>query len=138
MTSAATPEVTPPPSAWSVVHLAGDLDMAAIPDLRQLLRRVTADPLREVVVDLSDVTFMDCSALGLLMDARARLGSRLWLRGVPPSVQWLLQLANLQAAFPVLAEPALHAVPADTNDDGETDLRPTQSHLAREFRSIEA
>ena len=66
------------------------------------------NPSRDVVVvvDLTQVTFMDCSALGLLMSARARLGSRLWLRGVPPSVAWLLQLTGLQDMFGRFDEPS--------------------------------
>lgn len=137
MTSTAQDRIAPSPGAWSVVPLVGDLDMAALPELRTLLRRAIADPSRDVVVDLSEVTFMDCSALGLLMSARARLGGRLWLRGIPPSVTWLLRVACLQGAFPVLDEPMLRGLPARMSNAGEVDLGHTDRRPARAKRSIQ-
>ena len=108
MTSAATVRTSRSPATWSVVSPTGDLDIAALPDLRGLLHPHLVDPSRDVVVvDLTHVTFMDCSALGILMGARARLGGRLWLRGVPPSVAWLLQLTGLQDVFGRFDEPLL-------------------------------
>ena len=138
MTSTAQDRIAPYSGAWSVVQLAGDLDMAALPQLHILLRRAIADPSRDVVVDLSEVTFMDCSALGLLMSARARLGGRLWLCGTPPSVLWLLRVAGLQAAFPVLDDPTLHGLPAQMSNGGEIDLRQAERRPGRATRSVQA
>ena len=138
MTTRASTHIAPSSNHWSVVKWAGDLDMAAIPELRTRLRHAIADPSRDVVVDLSEVTFMDCSALGLLMSARARLGGRLWLRGIPPSVTWLLQVACLQSAFPVFNEPLLRGLPARTGNRGEVEFTRTQRQSARANRSVEA
>lgn len=112
MPSVATSQLPPPTASWSVVKVSGELDMSSVPELRDRLCGLVADPSHEVIVDLSDVTFMDCSTLGLLMSARARLGDRMWLRGVPPSVSWLLRLAGLQTAFAVVDEPTLHGLAA--------------------------
>ena len=107
MTSATNAEIQPDAAIWSVVYPAGDLDMAALPELRDLLHPHFLDPSRDVIVDLTHVTFMDCSALGLLMGARARLGGRLWLRSIPPSVAWFLQLTDLHAMI-TLADGPMH------------------------------
>lgn len=138
MTIAATTHIAPSPRHWTVVNWAGDLDMAALPELRTRLRRAIGDASRDVVVDLSEVTFMDCSALGLLMSARARLGGRLWLRGIPPSVTWLLRVACLRSAFPVFDEPMLHGLPAQMGNGGEVDLIRTERQPARANRSAKA
>jgi hypothetical protein len=63
------------------------------------LERAVPDSSGRVIVDLSGVTFMDCSGLGPLLEAEARLGGRLSLRRVPPMVTALLHLAGLQARF---------------------------------------
>jgi len=77
-----------------VVRVAGGVDLAAAPGLRELLEQACADPVRPVVVDLSGVTFMDCAGLGVLLEAAARAGDRLSLRGTPRPVAELLRLAS--------------------------------------------
>ena len=81
------------------VWVTGEIDAATVPGLRRALKEATPDQSGRVVVDLSGVTFMDCSGLGPLLEAETRLGSRLSLRGVPPRVTALLRLAGLQARF---------------------------------------
>lgn len=98
-------------STWPVLHLAGEVDIAAVPGLRHWFRlAAAADRRREVVVDLSEVTFMDCAALGALIGAQSHLGGRLWLRGLPRSVRRLLQLTDHQTSFAVL-DPGEPTVP---------------------------
>lgn len=81
------------------VWVTGEIDIATAPSLRRALERALPDASGRVVVDLSGVTFMDCSGLGPLLEAEARLGDRLSLRGVPPNVTTLLRLAGLLARF---------------------------------------
>lgn len=62
----------------TVVHLTGEVDLATNEMLKTVLRRETArsTPPRQIRVDLSRVTFLDASGLGVLLraqkDARAR------------------------------------------------------------------
>jgi anti-sigma B factor antagonist len=59
-----------------VVRLAGELDLYNAPALRTaLLDCVAREPAR-LVVDLGEVTFIDSTALGALIEARSRLGSK--------------------------------------------------------------
>lgn len=95
------------PTGWSVssrpslVRLVGEIDLDSAPRLRRALRRAAPEATSELVVDLSGVTFMDCSGLGELLDARAHLGGGLHLRGVPQRVRDLLRLAGLDGVFDI-------------------------------------
>jgi anti-anti-sigma factor len=56
----------------TVVHLTGEVDLAATDMLRALLRRQTAGLVRprRISVDLSNVTFLDATSLGVLLQAQ--------------------------------------------------------------------
>jgi anti-anti-sigma factor len=92
----ATPEFAASPEPIRV-RLSGELDMAAEDTVRGELYRARAHAQEAgvVVVDLSQVTFMDCSALHPLMETRRALGHRLVLHRPAPRVTRLLQLAQL-------------------------------------------
>ncbi|MFE5581600.1 STAS domain-containing protein [Kitasatospora sp. NPDC056531] len=80
-----------------VVRVGGEIDLATAPRLRCRLA-AAFEAHREVVLDLSEVTFMDCSGLGILGQARNqadRCGRRLVLRGVGHPVARLLKLTGL-------------------------------------------
>lgn len=86
-----------------VVRAAGELDLAATPALRARLMNALELHPGGVVVDLSQVTFADCRALGTMIAARNRaaaLGRPLKLRGTPPPVARLLKATGTQALFP--------------------------------------
>lgn len=85
----------------SVVHITGEVDLASVPRLRAILTSCAGDPVHEFVVHVGDVTFMDCSGLGPLLEARARLGERLQLSNQPRAVSELVRLIGLTALFPV-------------------------------------
>lgn len=60
----------------SVVVCGGELDLAAVPTLRDSFDTATTRSPEHVVLDLTDVTFMDCSALGEVVRARSALRAR--------------------------------------------------------------
>ncbi|MFF8772489.1 STAS domain-containing protein [Kitasatospora sp. NPDC015120] len=80
-----------------MVRAFGEIDIATAPRLgRRLAAALGAH--REVVLDLSEVTFMDCSGLRVLVQARNRAdryGGRLVLRGARGPVARLLRLTGL-------------------------------------------
>lgn len=59
-----------------VVRLAGELDLYNAGELREALAEVCAEEPERVVVDLTEVEFVDSTALGVLIEARARLANK--------------------------------------------------------------
>ena len=94
---------------WSTVVLApGDeLDIAVVPELRSRLAGAYR-PGAQVVLDLHDVTFIDSSALSIVLAADRRLaasGGQLKLAHVSPPVRRVLRICGL--ADLVLPSPAV-------------------------------
>lgn len=60
-----------------VVYLRGEVDMASVPHLEELVeQRLTAAYLRSVVLDLSELDFLSTSGLEMLLRAQLRAESR--------------------------------------------------------------
>jgi anti-sigma B factor antagonist len=81
-----------------VLSLSGELDIASAP----LLERATESVERPLVIDLSDVTFMDSTGLRALLLARqqAEAGDHeLWLRPGPRQVQRVFELSGTLDRF---------------------------------------
>jgi anti-anti-sigma factor len=83
-------------SAYSVVRARGELDIAAVRDLRAAVREAGAHGGR-IAVDLRDVTFMDTFALRALV---ALQNERRSLQVVPgEGIQRVLDLAGAREAL---------------------------------------
>jgi anti-sigma B factor antagonist len=86
-----------------VVSLAGELDLYNAPALRTaLLAECAASPER-LVVDLSEVEFVDSTALGVLIEARRRLGrdESFLLAGPGMETRRALKISGLDKHFGV-------------------------------------
>jgi anti-sigma B factor antagonist len=59
-----------------LVLVEGELDIATAPRLISVLNGAVQEALRSLVVDLSDVDFMDSTGLALLINAHRRLTRR--------------------------------------------------------------
>jgi anti-anti-sigma factor len=59
-----------------VVSLRGEIDAATAPRLGSCLFGLADEGKRAVVVDLSEVTFMDSTGIGVLLNALRHFGSR--------------------------------------------------------------
>lgn len=85
------------------LRVSGELDMAVAPHLLDsILCAGLAGPCREVTIDLSEVTFIDSSGLGALLEARRRLaseGCQLTVRGLAPRIRQLLDRSGLTGCF---------------------------------------
>ena len=84
------------------VAVTGALDVTTLPRVRDALEQaLTARPSR-LVVDLSACSFVDASALAVLLDLHRRMcrtGGVLTLRGCCPRVLRLLSLTGLRRVF---------------------------------------
>ena len=77
--------------------LTGELDLATISQVRAALTSA-AQEAKLVVVDLSELTFIDCAAVKTIVTADARLRAadrRLALVRAQPQVQRIFELAGL-------------------------------------------
>ena len=84
------------------VDVVGDLDLAAVPRMRDQLDTVLAGRPARLVVDLSQCAFVDASALAMLLEVHrraCRYGGLLTLRGCSPRVLRLLSLTGLRRVF---------------------------------------
>jgi anti-sigma B factor antagonist len=59
-----------------VVALAGELDLYNAHIVRDALLECAAETPQRLVVDLSEVKFIDSTALGVLIEARTRMANR--------------------------------------------------------------
>lgn len=95
--------ITPGHAAETLVlALAGDLDIASAPALKRHLDDAATTGSGRVVVDLSEVEFLDSTGLRVLLTARQRLherGQELRLRPGPPVVQRLFELTQTAELF---------------------------------------
>ena len=79
-----------------VVALAGELDLYNAEEVRVALAAVIDGGAQRVVVDLGEVAFVDSTALGVLVEARSRLGAdRLRLAAPQPETRRTLQVSGL-------------------------------------------
>jgi anti-anti-sigma factor len=85
-----------------VVELQGDLDALRVPRVRALLEDAVALRPQQLLVDLTDCSFLDAGGLTMLLEVHrrlARVGAVLTLRGCSPRVMRLLSLTGLQRVF---------------------------------------
>ncbi|MBO8196689.1 STAS domain-containing protein [Streptomyces oryzae] len=67
----------PGPARFRTVRARGELDIATLPELEtDLVRALSAAAPPRVVLDMRDVTFLDCSVIRVLLRARTTALSR--------------------------------------------------------------
>ncbi|OKJ94995.1 hypothetical protein AMK26_30690 [Streptomyces sp. CB03234] len=109
--------VTTDPGGDAVLTVSGELDIVTGEELRSRLR-TALDRSHTVLLDLSGVTFLDCSGLRVLLWARRQAAAedvRLLLHAPSPAVDKILRATRLETAFtlcapsPATAHPLLPA-----------------------------
>ena len=104
-----------------VLHLAGEIDLAAAPALRDRLvalaqQLAAGGGAPGVVLDLDQVSFIDSTGLSVLVAAHSRLGEsgrQLRVAGAPPRVRRVLELTGLDGLLLLYAD-VLSALPGST------------------------
>ena len=86
-----------------VVALTGELDLYNTPALREALREAAGRAPRRLVVDLSEVTFVDSTALGAFVEARSTFadGDAFVLAAPGLEVRRALEVSGLDRHFVV-------------------------------------
>ena len=87
----------------TVVALAGELDLYNAEEVRRALLDSLTDAPELLVVDLEGVTFIDSTALGVLIEARSRMNDRSGFRLAAPGleVRRALEVSGLDRHFAV-------------------------------------
>jgi anti-sigma B factor antagonist len=89
--------------AVTIVRLAGELDLYNAEAVREALGEAVADEPERLVVDLGAVEFLDSTALGVLVEARAKLPNRGAFMLAAPGLEprRALEVAGLDRHFSV-------------------------------------
>jgi anti-sigma B factor antagonist len=101
------------------IAVRGELDIATAPELEEALDAAIAGSVGAFVIDLCDVTFLDSTAVNVLMRTRALLGreDRALVVVCPPGpVRRLFELAGISDLFALFGsreEAARALVPAE-------------------------
>jgi len=89
-----------------VLNARGEIDVATSPELHGLLGEVIGEAPQLVIVDLTEVTFIDSTGLGVLVgavrDVRAG-GGDVRLVVTQPQIIKLLELTGLDEVFSVVS-----------------------------------
>jgi len=88
-----------------VVSLVGKVNIDSSPELRrQLLDLLQEQPLPKVTIDLSDLSYIDCSGIATLVEALRiahQRSTKLQLRGVRDGPRHLLEVTGVLQLFDV-------------------------------------
>ena len=85
------------------ICLFGELDLATAPAVHDELTRVEADDADAIMLDLSNLTFMDSTGVRLLIQANTRSRTsdgRLTLLRGPAAVQRVMELSGVDVLLP--------------------------------------
>jgi anti-sigma B factor antagonist len=105
-----------------VVSAVGELDLSSAPELKWALAGTLDEERRQVVLDLSNVTFLDSTALGVLVGVQRRLsrGTHLAIVCEDAHVLGIFELSGLLSMFELFStlELALQAARANATEPG--------------------
>jgi anti-sigma B factor antagonist len=105
----ATMTITPTTyDTWGLLTVDGELDLSTSPELRDALVALGTDHER-IAIDLRAVTFMDSTALGVIVAAMKRArerGGQLALVGPTGSPRKVLSITALDQIMRIVEDPA--------------------------------
>ena len=89
-----------------VVAVRGEIDLFTAPELKQKLTDAIEGGKSRIVVDLTDTSFLDSTALGVLIGAVKRLRTRdgaLVIVNVDQNIAKTFEITGLDQIFPISA-----------------------------------
>lgn len=93
-----------------VVRIGGEVDLHSSPAVRDALLKLIEDRPERLIVDLADVSYMDSSGVGTLVELKRRVeraGGKMVLSGLQQRVLSVFEITRLDRFFvikPDLAE----------------------------------
>jgi anti-sigma B factor antagonist len=102
-----------------VVAVAGEIDLFTAPELKAALSEAVEAGRSRIVVDLTQTTFLDSTALGVLIGAVKRLRSRdgvLTIANTDPNIAKTFEITGLDQIFTIrpTRDGAIEALGADS------------------------
>jgi anti-sigma B factor antagonist len=91
----------------AVLRCKGEITEEAVDLLSRDVEARLADKINDVVIDLTEVPFMDSRALEVLLDLRDKLAAQsgqLTLAGVRDSLAKIFEITRLDAAFDTVSD----------------------------------
>src|SRR5688572_8588448 len=88
--------------SWAVLAVAGEVDVATVPRLREQLHSLVAQGQHHIVVDLEAVDFLDSTGLGVLVGALKRVrtnGGELALVCTQSRIRKVFEVTGLTKVF---------------------------------------
>jgi anti-anti-sigma factor len=95
----------------ATIQIGGEIDLATCPRLQAVLVELVDRGCHQLIVDLEQVSFLDCAGIGVLVAARRRVqahGGSLRLVSPRPFVWRVLALTGMTTVLPIdtsLGEP---------------------------------
>jgi anti-sigma B factor antagonist len=93
----------------NVLPLGGEIDLHVSPQISNSLRTIIKKQPTHVVVDLSQVTYIDSSGLAILIEAMqdvGKYGGKFALAGLQESVRPIFEIARLDQIFKIYPDTA--------------------------------
>lgn len=105
----------------SVTHVSfqGELDFQSVRFISAALREPLSERRRTVVLDMSELSFIDSSGLGVLIRMKREvelLEGRLLVSGVSPAVQRVIDVTRLNEWFDPVKDPPPKPIPCPVCD----------------------
>lgn len=105
-----------------VIAVRGEIDLYTAPQLKQAITEAIDAGEHRVAVDLTDVSFLDSTALGVLIGAVKRLRSRggaLAIVNTEPSIGKTFEITGLDQIFTILPTRAEALAALDHTAEGD-------------------
>jgi anti-sigma B factor antagonist len=91
----------------NVLPLAGEIDLHVSPIIRRSLNRMIAKKPKQLVVDLSRVSYIDGAGLGAIIEAMREVeayGGKFALAGLQETVRLIFKMLRLDQVFSIFPD----------------------------------
>lgn len=88
----------------NVLPLDGEIDLHVSPEVAKSLRTIIENKPKQLVVDLTNVTYLDSSGLAVLIEGMQNVqkyGGKFGLAGVQEDVKHVFDIARLDQVFEI-------------------------------------
>lgn len=97
----------------AILHVAGEVDVYTAPSLRERLVDLVADGHVKIVVDMSDVDFLDSTGLGVLVGGLKRVRSQDGALAIVCTAERILKIFTITGLDTVFS---IHATVEEARD----------------------